>query len=404
MALKIGMILDHEFPPDPRVENEAVSLVKAGFEVHLLSFNYGDKGPYEIFKEIHVHRVTISKGRVKKLRALVNTFPFYNMYLKKEIESFVAANAIEVLHIHDLYLIGAALKANKNLHLPLVADLHENYVEGLKHYQFSTTFPGTLLISIPKWEKTEKEWVTAVDRVIVVIEEAVQRLKVLGVPDDKITVIPNYVNIDSFIDFGVVQNIMNRFKNAFVVSYLGGFDLHRGLESVIKAMPAIIKHAPKTKLVLVGRGKNSDALRQMARKLGIASHICFEGWQDFQKFPSYIEASDVCLIPHLKNVHTDNTIPHKLFHYMLMEKPVVVSDCNPLRRIVEETRCGLVFESNNPEQLAARIIELFENPQLRAEFGQHGREAVSQKYNWTTAAKQLVTVYRQLEQDIAYVK
>lgn len=402
--MRIGMILDHEFPPDPRVENEAVSLTQAGFEVHLLSFNFGGKAPYEIFRGIHVHRVTISKGMVKKLRALVNTFPFYNMFLKKEIESFVAANAIEVLHIHDLYLIGAALKANEKLHLPLVADLHENYVEGLKHYKFSSTFPGNLLISIPKWEKTEKKWVNAVDRVIVVIEEAAQRLRATGVPGDKIIVVANYVDIDRFMAFGIDPNIIDRFKNAFVVSYLGGFDLHRGLESIVKAMLSIVQHAKEVKLVLVGEGKNSDALKKLARELGVDSHICFEGWQDFRTFPSYIEASDVCLIPHLKNVHTDNTIPHKLFHYMLLGKPVVASNCDPLERIVRDTKCGLIFESNNPDQLAARVIELFENPHMRDEFGQHGRKAVLEKYNWTTAAKQLVTVYRQLEQDIAYVK
>lgn len=403
MALRIGMILDQEFPPDPRVENEAVSLAEAGFEVHLLSFNFGGKASYEVFEGIHIHRVAISKGAVKKLRALVNTFPFYNMFLKKHLESFVADNAIEVLHIHDLYLIGAALKVNEKLHLPLVADLHENYVEGLKHYKFSTTFPGNLLISIPKWERTETEWVNAVDRVIVVIEEAAQRLQALGVPEDRITVVANYVDIDRFMSFGIDRNIVDRFRDAFVISYLGGFDLHRGLESVIQAMSATVRHVNEARLVLVGEGKNSDALKQLARELGIDSQVCFEGWQDFRKFPSYIAASDICLVPHLKNVHTDNTIPHKLFHYMLMGKPVIATDCDPLRRIVHKARCGLVVPSNRAKELSECIVGLYRNPERRTEMGRNGRRAVMDRYNWNIAALELVRMYQRLRKEISDV-
>lgn len=398
--MRIGMILDKEFPPDPRVSNEALSLSKAGFEVHLLCFNFGGRSAYERFNGVHIHRIFIPKGIVKKLRALVNTFPFYTMFLKREIERFVEANAIDVLHIHDLYLLGAGLKANQRLRLPVVADLHENYVGALRYYKFSTTFPGNLLISIHRWETAERKWVNAVDRVIVVIEEAAQRLQMLGVPEDKITVVANYVDMDRFMAFGIDQKIIDRFKDPFVISYLGGFDLHRGLESAVKAMPAIVQHIDKAKLVLVGEGKNSDALKQLARELGVDSHICFEGWQDFQTFPSYIQASDVGLIPHLKNVHTDNTIPHKLFHYMLMGKPVVVSHCRPLERIVEETGCGLVFSSGDPARLAKAVIRLYEDSDEAREMGKRGRYAVRTRYNWTNASKALLELYDALSHGV----
>jgi len=394
--MRIGMVLDSGFPPDPRVENEALSLIEAGFEVHLLCLNYGEGAPYEVYKNIHLHRTAAYRGLVRSLRALINTIPLYDILFQKRIEHFAAGHGIGVLHIHDLYLIGAALRANRKLRLPLVADLHENYVEGLKHYRFSTTFPGNLLISIPRWERTERKWVHAVDRVIVVIEEAAQRLQALGVPEDRITVVANYVDTGRFLSYGIDRTIVDRFKGASVISYLGGFDLHRGLESTIKAMPAVVQHAHDVKLVLVGEGGNSHALKQLARELGIDAHVCFEGWQDFRTFPSYIAASDICLIPHLKNVHTDNTIPHKLFHYMLMGKPVVASDCNPLRRIVETTQCGLVFESNNSEQLALKVIELLDHSGMSERLGQHGRGAVLKTYNWDASASELIGMYRLL--------
>jgi len=111
---------------------------------------------------------------------------------------------------------------------------------------------------------------------------------------------------------------------------------------------------------------------------------------------SYIKASDLCLIPHLKTVHTDNTIPHKLFQYMIYEKPVVASNCNPIKRILDETRSGVVFESNNEADLANKIIELYNNYELQLEMGKKGKEAVRKKYNWDETSKNLITLYNKI--------
>ncbi|MEN8194303.1 MAG: glycosyltransferase, partial [Bacteroidota bacterium] len=108
-------------------------------------------------------------------------------------------------------------------------------------------------------------------------------------------------------------------------------------------------------------------------------------------------ASNMCLIPHLKSVHTDNTIPHKLFQYMILEKPVVASNCNPIIRIIEETKAGLIYQSNNEADLAAKVISLYEDTKLRKEMGRKGKEAVLEKYNWDKASKNLISIYSEFE-------
>ena len=97
--------------------------------------------------------------------------------------------------------------------------------------------------------------------------------------------------------------------------------------------------------------------------------------------PSYIAASAVCLVPHLANPHTEATIPHKLFQYMLMGKPVVVSSCRPLRRIVEETGAGLVYASGDSADLAKTVVQL-RDPNLCRQLGAAGRRAASGRYSW----------------------
>ena len=71
-----------------------------------------------------------------------------------------------------------ALKAKKKLkkEIFICGDLHENYADALKYYRFSNTFPGNILISQPKWQATEKDWISKLDRAIVVVNEMKQRI------------------------------------------------------------------------------------------------------------------------------------------------------------------------------------------------------------------------------------
>jgi glycosyltransferase involved in cell wall biosynthesis len=208
--------------------------------------------------------------------------------------------------------------------------------------------------------------------------------------------VANYVNIEKFLKPDDDTKIIDQFKHRFTATYIGGFDLHRGLESVIKALPQIVDKIPQFLLVLVGSGKNLGSLKMLARRLNVGSYISFEGFQSETRLPSYIKASNICLIPHLKTIHTDNTIPHKLFQYMLLKKPVVSTNCNPIRRIVEETQSGKIYESNNPSELSKVVISLYEMKDGVSEMGNKGKNAVLERYNWKLAADNLVQLYKEI--------
>lgn len=399
--MKIGMVLDKIFPPDIRVENEAISLAENGFEVYLLCLDYNNTLPgEEVYNGFNIIRLRVSKKWIYRGRALINTpFNFYTYYWAEKIKNFISTYKIDTLHIHDLYLLGAAFLANQKYKIPIVADLHENYVEGLKIYQFANTFPGNILISKSRWAKKEVEWCHRADFIITVIEEAVERYSNLGVPRDKITVVANYVNQDQFLDAKDDPEILYRFKDYFSAIYIGSFDTHRGLESVINAVPEIVKKVPQFKLILVGQGRNYKNLVRLTKKYNIEDYVSFEGFQPPDKLPSYIKASTVCLIPHLKTVHTDNTIPHKLFHYMLLGKPVISSDCNPIVRILNQAQAGLIYRSDHPEELARKMVQLFNQPGLLQRMGQNGKEAVLNHYNWNTTSKNLINLYKIIEKN-----
>jgi glycosyltransferase involved in cell wall biosynthesis len=392
--MRIGMILDNEFSGDLRVENEVTALQNAGHNVSVLCLNYGNKRNYEEFNEAKIFRIPMSLFVKKKLKGLNNTIiNLYPVFWSIHIKRFIEHNDIQVLHVHDLWMLESAYKANKTFNLPVVADLHENFVHALNHYKYANTFPGNILISKKRWEKSEIEWTQKATYIITVIEEAVERYKSLGIEDSKISVVANYVNLDSFLSSQIDEAIVNKFNDKFTLTYVGGFDSHRGIEGAIKAIPQIIKTIPNFLLVLVGTGSNYNDLVKLSNSLNIENHISFEGWQPNEKLSSYIKASNLCLIPHLKTVHTDNTIPHKLFQYMIFEKPVIATNCNPIERIINETGAGLIFESNNENDLAKKVIWLYKQPDLQLQMGSKGKEAVIKKYNWNSTSQKLISLY-----------
>jgi glycosyltransferase involved in cell wall biosynthesis len=82
---------------------------------------------------------------------------------------------------------------------------------------------------------------------------------------------------------------------------------------------------------------------------------------------------------------------------MLGSRPVIVSNCKPLERIVRETQSGLVFESGNTKDLSAKIEKLSGDADLRKELGSNGRAAASGEYSWEIEGQKLVKLYEQFK-------
>lgn len=297
---------------------------------------------------------------------------------------------LNALHVHDLPLAGVALRAAKIKKIPVVIDLHETYPEAMKVVGLKEMAVSIL----GNWEKYEKRWLKLCQHIVVVVNEAKERLIRMGFLADKISIISNTTNVNFFNPFVLDKNITEKYKNNFIISYTGGFDVIRGLDVTIKAMAIVVEQIPEAKLLLIGRQKNVLGLDNLINKLSLNNNVELIDWQESVKMINYILLSHICLVPHYKNPFTDTTVPHKLFHYMLAKKPVIVSDCVPLKRIVNETKAGLVFKSNNSQDLAEKIIQIYTNPK---QYGENGYQAVIKKYNWENEALKLIKLYQKIK-------
>ena len=102
--MRIGMILDAEYPNDARISNECESLIKAGHEIFLFCLSYNKSFiRKEIINQINVRRYFCSKISYK-LSALANDLSLYSNIMFSKIHDFVVTNDVEVLHIHDIQI------------------------------------------------------------------------------------------------------------------------------------------------------------------------------------------------------------------------------------------------------------------------------------------------------------
>jgi glycosyltransferase involved in cell wall biosynthesis len=395
--MRIGMMMKWKIPPpNVRVENEARTLTADGHEVHFLIEGRVGEPREETVGSVRVLRgVVMSRPRDIWHRYTFN-FTYRDRMWTKAIDRFVREREIEALHVNDLPLVKEAVLVGKRLKLPVVADLHENYPAGLQVW-YTNRLKKATIYNHGRWTRYEREILQKVDWIIVVIEEARDRLVELGLPAEKIIVVPNTVTADSR-DIPVDPAVVAKYKERFVVSYIGGFAPHRGLDTVIRAIHLARDKVPGLRLVLVGDRNEGYRrhLEKLVHHLHIEDLVEMAGWKPQEAVWSYIEASAICLVPHARNPHTDTTIPNKIFQYMMRERPVIVSDCPPLARIARDTGGGLVFRWDDPAELAREIVELASNEAKRREMAAAGRRAVLDRYTWERTSTPLVELYRRL--------
>ncbi len=388
------MILDKRFPPDPRVENEAISLIASKHEVFLFSLKYSRKERNGIFKGILVKKYLFNK-LTYKLSALAYTFPFYKYIMSKKILHFLRTNKIGVIHIHDLQIAESVFRANRELNLGIILDLHENRPEIMKFYPHLQKFPGKLLISSKKWKIKEEEFVHKSDAIVVVTEEAkMELIERTGVVPNKIVVVPNTVYRSYSANAVFKDNIIEKFKNNFVLLYVGDTGFRRGLKTAIESITKLKEKIPSIKLVIVGCNSYDKNLKNQVRKLGVQNHVEFEGWQNEQLFPSYIKVSSICISPLHRNLHHDTTYANKLFQYMSFGKPVLVSNATAQKNLIEKTNSGLVHKDRNSEDFADMVVQLYNSKELRISLGKNGKRFVDEEFHWEKTSKNLIDLYK----------
>ena len=381
-------IWDADYPWDIRVEKVCQSL-QVNHEVHLVCRNEKRSPRHEVLDGTIIHRLPSLPRWLGPCHMILGLPFFFNPAWLRAVWSTVKRSRADLILVRDIPLALTAILVGRWYNIPVLLDLAENYPAMLEDQRLYSpkSFIGRMVRHPGLAKIVEKTVLRLVDHIIVVVEESRDRLVDMGIDPGRITIITNTPPLDRWSeDYAAKTSSDVRDPAHFV--YLGNLDGSRGLDTAIKAVGLLKDRGHHVKLSIIGTGPNIELHRKLAEGQGVADRVAITGRLEFSKVQKIMMEANVGLIPHYSTASWNSTIPNKLFDFMSMAKPVVVSNARPTERIVEEVQCGIVFKERDAEALAAAMMAM-EDKALRDRFGKQGREAFVKKYNWTVDEQRL---------------
>lgn len=387
--MKILFIYDGEYPWDIRVEKLCNTFIACGHEVHLICRNAYGKPRRELYKGIHLRRISYISGG--KAINFAWTFPaFFSPIWLYEIFQAIKEIDFDLIVVRDLPMALSAVLARKLYRIPTILDMAECYPEMLRcTWKFERFKAANILIRNPYVaDLVEAVAMKMLDGVFVMIEESRNRLLNKGVDARKLFIVSNTPDPERFALQPVVSESSQNTTGAIKLIYVGLVNSSRGLDTVIKAVETALEQRFIVELSIVGDGKARRTLENYVADRNLQNHVRFLGWIGNELIPDYINGADVCIVPHHRCSHWDHTIPNKLFDYMAARKPVIVSDVVPMKRIVEAVECGYSYRDYDVDDLVAKL-KLLQDHEIRLRLGMNGRSAVERSYNWANEEKMI---------------
>lgn len=355
---------------DPRIfYKECLSLVDAGYEVHLVA----PGAPTAVCDGVFVHGVS-NDCSFRPARMTRTVF----LVLKKALE--VDAS---VYHFHDPELIFAGVIL-KLFGKKVIYDVHEDVPQLVLSRQY---IPRHLKRALSHGVNlVEKSLSAFLDYIVTATEAIEHNFK----PYNKNTcTVKNYLSLKSM---DLVQSPPPEDDGTFRLIFIGVIYNERGISQAVAALN-LLQDFPVEFLVY---GPVKEEYLEELRRQDVHLKMKYGGVLAYPEiFPALQGASAgyICDLPFKRHMEG---LPVKLFDYMASGLPVIASDFPLWREIVEGNNCGICVDPLRPEQIAQAVRDLHADSALRAEMGRNGLKGVTEKYNWELESAKLRGVYAEL--------
>lgn len=178
-----------------------------------------------------------------------------------------------------------------------------------------------------------------------------------------------------------------------LVGYVGVIGAQEGIDLLLETVKIVVTHHGREDIHfgIVGGGTSLNEMRRLAVTLGIADYVTFTGRASDADLLAMLNTADVCVNPDVANAMNDASTMNKIMEYMALGKPIVQFDLTEGRFSAGEA--SLYAKRNDPADMAAKIIQLINDPAARERMGAVGRERVENVLEWRYEAPKLLAAY-----------
>ena len=360
MAIKVCHVTSMHRPFDTRIFVKECGSLKKKYEVYLVASNIES----QVKDGIHIVGVKMPEGGLKK-----------KLTTKPIIKAAVEVDA-DLYHFHDPELMKAGLKLKKK-GKKVIFDYHENFAEFLLTKDWIPRLlrrPASFVFT-----KMEKRLLSKYDALVSVTPFIVDRLK-------------TYKKTYQITNYPISIDIPDQRQWGKFVSFVGGI------------VPQWMHHN------IVDSLNNTSARYMLAGSFAPESYKEQLQSQDGWKLVDYygrINYSDI--FPFLQKssaglairTYNDPNVGYKkgslgvnkFFEYMMAGIPIIASDCEVWREIIDKYECGIIVDPDNVDSIAGAINYLMENPEEAKKLGDNGHKAAKEQFNWATQEAILFEMY-----------
>ena len=377
-------------PFDRRVWQEACTLRDAGWTVSVICpTGKGCEKRYELLDDIAIHRYRLPLEAAGALGYALEygTALFWTFLFGIRVLFTRGFDVIHACNPPDLFfLVGGFYKLFGK---KFVFDHHDLNPELYEAKFGRRDFFHRLLLKLEKWTFRTAD-------VSIATNESYRDIAIErgGMDPERVFVVRSGPSLER-LRIRPAEEKLKRGRR-HLVGYVGVMGRQEGIDLLLHAV-RIVVHCYAREDVhfgLVGGGTSLEELRALAHELGVADYVTFTGRVPDGELLAMLNSADVCVNPDRACALNDKSTMNKVMEYMALGKPVVQFDLTEGRRSAGEA--SLYAKPDDPVDLAAKILELLDDPQRRAYMGRYGRARVEHHLEWRHQAPRLLTAYEVL--------
>jgi glycosyltransferase involved in cell wall biosynthesis len=389
MAGKRVLMLVENLPSpfDRRVWQEAGALRDAGYTVSIICpTGKGYEAKYEEIDGIAIHRYDLpmeAEGAagyaIEYAAALFWTFVLsWRVFLTRGFDVIHACNPPDLF-----FLIGGFFRLFGR---KFVFDHHDINPELYEAKFGRRDLFWKLMVALERWT-----FRTA--HVSIATNESYKRIAVErgGMDPDRVFVVRSGPSLERLRILPPDESLKRGRKH--LVGYVGVMGRQEGIDLLLEAVRCVVHDHGRhdVHFGLVGGGTSLDEMKALAARLDVADYVTFTGRVPDAQLLAMLNTADVCVNPDIANDMNDKSTMNKIMEYMALGKPIVQFDLTEGRFSARDA--SLYAHRNDPADMAAKILELVDDPERRARMGEFGRRRVENELEWRYEVPKLVAAY-----------
>lgn len=395
--MKILHILDHSIPLHSgyTFRTRAILEQQAAIGWRTAQLTSGKQGPTAVDLEtvdgLRFHRTPPPAGAISRLPVIRQWRIIHD--LERRLDTVVEQEHPDILHAHSPALNGmAALAVGRRRGIPVIYECRAFWEDAAADH--GTSRAGGVRYRLTR--ALETHVFHRADAVTCICEGLRSDILARGVAADKVTVIPNAVDIEQFRlgadkDAALAESL--GLAEAIVLGFIGSFYAYEGLDLAIRAVAELAGSHPTLHLLLVGGGPEDQLLRDLVDALGLWSRVHFAGRVPHAQVHRYYGLVDVLVYPRRSMRLTDLVTPLKPLEAMAQGKLVLASDVGGHRELIADRQNGRLFKAGDPGSLARAVLALIHDRRSWQAQREAGRRFVEQERNWPRSVARYARVY-----------